>query len=233
MENENKKEIMETKETAKSELVEKVNTTAVTTADEFVDNYKRVLAICEKATWEVAKVVFETVKSPDFKSAFGTIEKYGEKIGLSKGQVSNLVKSYGRKELLHSIDNAYSLTQVQEFNALKTDNDVKACIEAKEITADMTCKEIRKAIKEWENPEDCDVIKVKEIGEESETTETTEKKDDRKDFHFVDPAHNFSIMFNITDRSENKVVRSSKADTVFNISPVQAEQILRLLFPND
>lgn len=230
MENKNK---MEVKVTGKNEVVENVKSTTIATADEFVNRYKKVLAVCEKATWEVAKVVYETVKSEDFKVVFGTIEKYGEKIGLSKGQVSNLVKSYARKELLHSIDTAYSLTQVQEFNSLKNDEDVKACIEAKEITPDMTCKEIRKAIKEWENPEDCDAIKVTEIGEEGETSEPTKKKDVKKEFHFVDPAHAFSIMFNIMDRTENKCVRSSKADEIFTISPTQAESILKILFPND
>ena len=222
-------EIKKATEQGKNEVTETVRSTIVTTADQFVEKYKTVLAVCEKATWEVAKVVYETVKDPDFKEVFGTIEKYGEKIGLSKGQVSNLVKSYARKELLHSIDNAYSLTQVQEFNAIKSEEDVKACIEAKEITPDMTCKEIRKLIKEWENPESCDEIKVKEIKEESETEENKSEKK----FHFVDSTHEFSLMFTVVDRTENKVVRSSKAEEIFNIRPKQAEEILKILFPNE
>lgn len=226
------KEIKKVTEQGKNEVVETTKSTIVTTADQFVDKYYTVLAVCEKATWEVAKVVYETVKDQDFKEVFGTIEKYGKKIGLSKGQVSNLVKSYARKELLHSIDNAYSLTQVQEFNAIKSDDEVKACIESKEITPDMTCREIRKLIKEWENPEDCDAIKVKEIKDESETAETAETGEKKK-FHFVDSTHEFSIMFNVVDRTENKVVKSSRADEIFYISPIQAEKILKILFQNE
>ena len=225
-------EIKKVTEQGKNEVVETVKSTIVTTAEQFVDKYYTVLAVCEKATWEVAKVVYETVKDPDFKEVFGTIEKYGKKIGLSKGQISNLVKSYARKELLHSIDNAYTLTQVQEFNAIKSEDDVKACIDAKEITPDMTCKEIRKAIKEWENPEDCDEIKVKEIEDKSETDETDETGEKKK-FHFVDSTHEFSLMFTVVDRTENKVVRSSRADEIFYISPLQAEKILKIIFPNE
>ena len=123
--------------------------------------YNKAMENCEKSTWHVAQVIYETVNREDFKKLFGTKKAYAEALGVNKSTVTKMESAYERKLLL--ADN-YSATQISEMGKVETVN-LLDFIESEKVTVEDTCKVIRekadKYVKKLNEEETDNVIDVK------------------------------------------------------------------------
>lgn len=118
--------------------------------------YNKAMENCEKSTWHVAQVIYETVNREDFKKLFGTKKAYAEALGVNKSTVTKMESAYERKLLL--ADN-YTATQISEMGKVETVN-LLDFIESEKVTVEDTCKVIREKADHY----------VKQVLEEAEET---------------------------------------------------------------
>ena len=128
--------------------------------------YNKAMENCEKSTWHVAQVIYETVNREDFKKLFGTKKAYAEALGVNKSTVTKMESAYERKLLL--ADN-YTATQISEMGKVETVN-LLDFIESEKVTVEDTCKVIREKADHY-------VKQVLEEAEETEESESVEVKD--------------------------------------------------------
>lgn len=137
--------------------------------------YNKAMENCEKSTWHVAQVIYETVNREDFKKLFGTRKAYAKALGVSQSTVTKMESAYERKVLL--ADN-YTATQIAEMGKVGTVN-LLDFIETEKVTVEDTCKAIRykadKYLKKLNEEEEDDVIDVE--AEELASEEAVEVKD--------------------------------------------------------
>ena len=143
--------------------------------------YNKAMENCEKSTWHVAQVIYETVNREDFKKLFGTKKAYAEALGVNKSTVTKMESAYERKLLL--ADN-YTATQISEMGKVETVN-LLDFIETEKVTVEDTCKVIREkadhyvkqVIEEAEEvaSEETEAVEAEEVA--SEETEAVEVKD--------------------------------------------------------
>lgn len=189
------------------------------TREDYISVFGVAMSDCQRVTWIVAKVVYETVKSANFKEIFGTIEEYAKAVHMTKGHVSNMVKAYGRKKTLETKGD-FTLSQVQEFNTLKQE-DIIPCIEKKHITDSMSVKDIREAIKEYkECPDEVEEIGITEIESEDGEAEEKQEKQEKQE-------KKVQIMF--TAIIDSEVVCHTNADTETFITEKQLKAIRKIL----
>ena len=119
--------------------------------------YNKAMENCEKSTWHVAQVIYETVNREDFKKLFGTKKAYAEALGVNKSTVTKMESAYERKLLL--ADN-YTATQISEMGKVETVN-LLDFIETEKVTVEDTCKVIREKADKY----------VKKLNEEEEETD--------------------------------------------------------------
>ena len=119
--------------------------------------YNKAMENCEKSTWHVAQVIYETVNREDFKKLFGTKKAYAEALGVNKSTVTKMESAYERKLLL--ADN-YSATQISEMGKVDTVN-LLDFIESEKVTVEDSCKVIREKADKY----------VKKLNEEEEETD--------------------------------------------------------------
>lgn len=135
-----------------------------------VKKYNTALSKCEKATWDVAKVIYETVNHPEFKKLFGTKKEYAKEIGLSQATVSKMESAYGRKLLLAD---DYSATQIAEMGKIE-DDCLTDFVEVENVSVEDTCKEIREKANDYIkklSPDEVEEVTEEEATEEEETEE--------------------------------------------------------------
>ena len=145
--------------------------------------YNKAMENCEKSTWHVAQVIYETVNREDFKKLFGTKKAYAEALGVNKSTLTKMESAYERKLLLS--DN-YTTTQIAEMGKVETVN-LLDFIESEKVTVEDTCKVIRekadKYVKKLNEEETDNVIDVEaeelasEEAEELASEEAVEEKD--------------------------------------------------------
>lgn len=138
-----------------------------------ITSYNKAMENCEKSTWHVAQVIYETVNREDFKKLFGTKKAYADALGVNKSTVTKMESAYERKLLL--ADN-YTATQISEMGKVETVN-LLDFIESEKVTVEDTCKAIREKADNYVkklNEED-DVIDVE--AEELASEEAVEVKD--------------------------------------------------------
>ena len=146
--------------------------------------YNKAMENCEKSTWHVAQVIYETVNREDFKKLFGTKKAYAEALGVNKSTVTKMESAYERKLLL--ADN-YTATQISEMGKVETVN-LLDFIETESVSVEDTCKVIREkadhyvkqVIEEAEEVANLlDFIETESVPVEdaSEETEAVEVKD--------------------------------------------------------
>lgn len=129
-----------------------------------VARFQKAVAKCEKAGWELAREVYYTTTSDDFKELFGTAKAYAKAVNFSPSAISKMCKAYERKlylevdiEMNGSHDeeyrlNDYTVSQVQEM--LPVDEaETLDFIQFREVSPEDTTKEIREKVKEYLNPE--------------------------------------------------------------------------------
>lgn len=136
--------------------------------------YNKAMENCEKSTWHVAQVIYETVNREDFKKLFGTKKAYAKALGVSQSTVTKMESAYERKVLL--ADN-YTATQIAEMGKVETVN-LLDFIETEKVTVEDTCKVIRDKADNYVkklNEEEGDVIDVE--AEELASEEAEEVKD--------------------------------------------------------
>ena len=135
-------------------------------AENAVTRYNKALSSAQRSAWNVAKVVYETVNSKDFKDMFGSLAEYSKEIGCCKATVSNMVNAYASylalptKNDIPALGLAYS--QIVEMRKLD-DTEKIECIELYEIDEKTTTKEVR----EFAN----DYLNAKKVVEESEVAD--------------------------------------------------------------
>lgn len=117
----------------------------------YVTKFNKAFESCEKSAWKLAQVVYETVKSEDFKEVFGTITNYAKTLNYSKASISKMVYAYERRLLLieDSEDNAkYQRSQIEEMATIPM-SDTLAFIEEEEVTTEDTVKEVREKVSHY------------------------------------------------------------------------------------
>lgn len=123
-------------------------------AEGAVNRYNKALASAQKSAWNVAKVVYETVNSEDFKDMFGSLAEYSKEIGCCKATVSNMVNAYASYLALPSKNDipALGLAYSQIVEMCKLDDDEKIeCVELYEIDEKTTTKEVREFAHDYLN----------------------------------------------------------------------------------
>ena len=146
-------------------------------AEKYVAKYQNVLTRCNRTAWELAKVVYDTVKAKDFEQAFGTMTEYAKALGVDKSGITKMVKAYERKlyiadfnarEEKHAISSEFSLGQIEEFVRVP-EEETADFVNAYKITSETKTKVIRECANAYLSPE----IKADETTEESATDEMT------------------------------------------------------------
>lgn len=140
----------------------------------YVNKFTKAFESCEKSAWKLAQVVYETVKSEDFKEVFGTITNYAKALNYSKASISKMVYAYERRLLLieDSEDNAkYQRSQIEEMATIPM-NETLTFIEEEEVTTEDTVKEVREKVAHY-----MDKLNGVEESVESEETEEVEETD--------------------------------------------------------
>lgn len=151
-------------------------------AEGAVMKYNKALASAQKSAWNVAKVVYETVNSNDFKDMFGSLAEYSKEIGCCKATVSNMVNAYASYLALPSKEDKPALglaySQIVEMRKLEDAEKIE-CVELYEIDEKTTTKEVREFANDYLNSK-----KVVETGEEADgetDIEETEEENDNVD----------------------------------------------------
>lgn len=143
----------------------------------YVTKFNKAFESCEKSAWKLAQVVYETVKSEDFKDVFGTITNYSKALNYSKSSISKMVYAYERRLLLieDSEDNAkFQRSQIEEMATIPMTETI-TFIEEEEVTTEDTVKEVREKVSHYMNKLNGVEESVEsEESEESEEVEETE-----------------------------------------------------------
>lgn len=128
-----------------------------------ITSYNKAMENCEKSTWHVAQVIYETVNREDFKKLFGSKKAYADVLGVNKSTVTKMESAYERKLLLAD---SYTATQISEMGKVETVN-LLDFIETEKVTVEDTCKAIREKADNY----------VKKLNEEEElaSEEATEE----------------------------------------------------------
>lgn len=179
-----------------------------------ITSYNKAMENCEKSTWHVAQVIYETVNREDFKKLFGTKKAYADALGVNKSTVTKMESAYERKLLL--ADN-YTATQISEMGKVETVN-LLDFIESERVTVEDTCKAIREKADKYVkklNEEEDDVIDVE--AEELASEEATEEVEE------VVEVKNIYCRFYCYDGTERADVQDVK------ISQKQMEEILAII----
>ena len=151
----------------------------VTKAEKYITKYNNVLVRCNRSAWELAKVVYDTVKAKDFEQAFGTMTEYAKALGVDKSGISKMVKAYERKLYItdlnahnekQAIDSEFSLGQIEEFVRVP-EEETADFVNAYKITSATKTKVIRECANAYLSTE----IKADEATEESTDDEATEE----------------------------------------------------------
>lgn len=155
-----------------------------------VARFQKAVANCEKAGWELAKEVYYTTTSEDFKELFGTAKAYAKAVNFSPSAISKMCKAYERRLALETeLDGApdaeefrlndYTVSQVQEM--LRVDEAVNLdFIQFRVVSPEDTTKEIREMVKEYLNPES----ESEDEGEGEGEAEEAESEPEVKDISF-------------------------------------------------
>lgn len=128
-----------------------------------VARFQKAVAKCEKAGWELAREVYYTTTSDDFKELFGTAKAYAKAVNFSPSAISKMAKAFDRKlaleiELESAPDaeefrlNEYTVSQLQEMLPVD-ESETLDFIQFREVSPEDTTKEIREKVKEYLNPE--------------------------------------------------------------------------------
>lgn len=176
--------------------------------------YNKAMENCEKSTWHVAQVIYETVNREDFKKLFGTKKAYAKALGVSQSTVTKMESAYERKLLL--VDN-YSATQIAEMGKVETVN-LLDFIDTEKVSVEDTCKDIREKADHYvkqilEEAEETKNI-IDTVAEELESEEATEEAVEVKDIY---------CRFYCYDGTERANVQDVK------ISQKQMEEILAII----
>ena len=146
-------------------------------AEKYIAKYNNVLVRCNRTAWELAKVVYDTVKAKDFEQAFGTMSEYAKALGVDKSSITKMVKAYDRKLYItclndcndeEVISNDFSLGQIEEFVRVP-EEETADFVNAYKITSATKTKVIRECVNAYLSPE----IKADETTEESTDDEMT------------------------------------------------------------
>ena len=146
-------------------------------AEKYVANYQNVLTRCNRTAWELAKVVYDTVKAKDFEQAFGTMTEYAKALGVGKSGITKMVKAYERKLYIDGLNNyneervistVFSLGQVEELVRIPEEETVDFLNDYK-ITSSTKTKVIRECVNAYLSTE----ITADETTEESADDEMT------------------------------------------------------------
>lgn len=152
-------------------------------ATSYVNKFTKAFESCEKSAWKLAQVVYETVKSEDFKEVFGTITNYANALNYSKSSISKMVYAYERRLILieQSEDNAkYQRSQIEEM-AIIPMSDTLNFIEEEEVTTEDTVKEVREKVSHYMDK----LNGVEENADSEETGETEETEETENDMMIV------------------------------------------------
>lgn len=180
--------------------------------------YNKAMENCEKSTWHVAQVIYETVNREDFKKLFGTKKAYAKALGVSQSTVTKMESAYERKVLL--ADN-YTATQIAEMGKVETVN-LLDFIETEKVTVEDTCKAIREKadnyvkqiLEEAEETKNIIDTVAEELASDEATEEATEEAVEVKDIY---------CRFYCYDGTERANVQDVK------ISQKQMEEILAII----
>ena len=148
-------------------------------AEGAVNRYNKALASAQKSAWNVAKIVYETVNSKDFKDMFGSLAEYSKEIGCCKATVSNMVNAYAsylvlpNKKEIPALGLSYS--QIVEMRKLNDDEKIE-CAELYEIDEKTTTKEVREFANDYLNSKKV-VEDSAEADGEADIEETEEEND--------------------------------------------------------
>ena len=161
-------------ETTKTETTNKNEVALQRKQKTYVNKYNNAMRGCENSAWNLCKVVYETVNTPDFAEVFGTMTEYSKALGVSKSSLTKYYKAYERRQLLieQNEENAnFSVTQIAEFSGVAME-DTKDFVEVENVTTNDTAQAIREKAKHYTNPETEETE-----GEGESTEETTETID--------------------------------------------------------
>lgn len=164
-------------------------------AEKYITKYNNVLVRCNRTAWELAKVVYDTVKAKDFEQAFGTMAEYAKALGVDKSGVTKMVKAYERKLYItdlnarnekQAIDSEFSLGQIEEFVRVP-EEETADFLNAYKITSETKTKVIRECANAY-------LAKDEETTEESTADESTEEStDDEMTVDEINEAVNLTV----------------------------------------
>lgn len=188
-----------------------------------IDRFAKASAKAEKAGWELAKVVYETVNADNFKEVFGNLGNYSKALNFSKASLSKMNKAYERKLYMIGQDietENYTLTQIEEITAVSED-DTLDFIEIKEVSDEDTCREIRDKAKAYNNPvteEAEDTEDTEDTDESTEDTEDTEEAtEEAKDIHIILSVATGNYCIHSITYEDKKYITASQLERIMAI----------------
>lgn len=156
---------------------------ALSVKNRWIDAFNNALGVVKRDTWAVAQVLYDTVNDAEFEIAFGSMENYGETIGMTKSNISKMVNAVSVRKYLaeYEIGQEMAVHQLSETLPLykegrKQGNLAPYTKFIKDVSENerMTQKEIRELTKQALNDAYGIVKKAKVVEEDGTPVETTE-----------------------------------------------------------
>lgn len=161
----------------KNEVTTTTNNAIEKKQNVYINRYNKVVEKCNRTAWELAKVVYETVNSEDFKDVFGTQTEYAKKLGVSNSALSKFVDAYERKLILLENNPEFekmNRSNVEEMTTIETE-DMHNFITWEDVQPTDSVKVIREKVKHFKNGE---LEETKETEETEETEDCEESEND-------------------------------------------------------
>lgn len=134
-----------------------------------IEKYGNLVRKGNRNVWDIATLVHNTVTAKTFKEDFGTMDIFGESLGLKKASISNMVKAVKCVATVDSLDmTSWTMGQISELMRLETEQ-INELLDNGTIDCTMSTKEIRDAVKALKAPTES---KGETDGETTETTTT-------------------------------------------------------------
>lgn len=143
-----------------------------------IEKYGSLVRKGNKNVWDIATLVHNTVTCKTFKEDFGTMDIFGESLGLKKASISNMVKAVKTVASVPSIDMvSWTMGQIAEVMRLESEQ-IEQLVNNGTIDCTMTAREIRDAVKALKAPTDS---KGKSDSDSDSKTDSDSDSDSKQD----------------------------------------------------
>lgn len=129
-------------------------------------NINKAMLASNKASWDLCKAFHEIVTGELFEQDFKTEKAFADFVGVSKGQMNKMYRSYAYHKMLVDFDErltGLTVSKVMELLPIQED-ELTTFVKELDIDDTWTTLDIRESVKEWTSAIEADYTN----GEESE-----------------------------------------------------------------